>query len=99
MYDLITLMNAELAITVIIFLLLFIKIGKGISNDKLLSLIQMLVLINLVTGFFIRKEGNLFNGMFHTSPLIILQKNILNLGVWLISLLFSNWLSNSGHMS
>lgn len=99
MYDFITLMNAELVITVLIFVLLFIKIGKGLANEKLLSLIQFLLLLNLISGFFFSKEGSLFNGMFHTSPLIILQKNILNLGVWLISLLFSNWLRKSEHLA
>jgi NADH-quinone oxidoreductase subunit N len=92
-------MNAELVITVLIFVLLFIKIGKGLANEKLLSLIQFLLLLNLISGFFFSKEGSLFNGMFHKSPLIILQKNILNLGVWLISLLFSNWLRKSEHLA
>ena len=36
--------------------------------------------------------------MFHTNPLIGFQKNILNLGTYLISLLFAGWLKKSEHM-
>lgn len=96
--DFLILMKSELVITVIIFLLLFIKIGKGLKNETLLSFVQVSLLINFIAGFFFIKEGNLFGDMFYTSPLIVFQKNILNLGVYLISLLFSDWLKKSKHL-
>ena len=37
MNDFLILMKSELVITLIIFLLLFIKIGKGMKNETLLS--------------------------------------------------------------
>lgn len=91
-------MKSELVITAIIFLLLFIKIGKGMKNDSLLSLVQALLLINFIVGFFFNKEGNLFGDMFYRSSLIVFQKNILSLGVYLISLLCSDWLKKTEHL-
>jgi len=57
------------------------------------------LLINFIFGFFFNKEGSLFGNMFHTSSLIVFQKNILSLGVYLISMLFSDWLKKSQHMA
>lgn len=98
MNEFVTLIKPELIITVIIFLLLFIKIGKGLKNDTMLLLIQILLLLNFVAGFFFNAEGNLFGGMYQTTAAIALQKNILNLGVYLISLLFAGWFKRSEHM-
>lgn len=92
------LMKHELLITVIIFILLFIKIGKGISNATLLPVIQLSLLFNVLLGFFFNKSGYLFAGMYYTTPLLIFQKNILNIGVYLISLLCSDWLKRSPHL-
>ena len=97
--DFLILMKSEWVITLIIFLLLFIKIGKGMNNDSLLSLIQILLLLNAVAGFIFNIEGSLFDGMFHTSPLIAFQKAILSLGVYLISLVCADWLKKSQHLS
>src|SRR5258705_7693595 len=92
------LMKSEMIITVIIFLLLFIKIGKGMNNGSLLSLIQVLLLLNFIAGFFCNKTGSLFGDMFFTTPLIAFQKNILSLGVYLISLLCAGWLRKTEHL-
>ena len=99
MNEFLTLMKSELVITTFIFLLLFIKIGKGMKNESLLSIIQVLLLINFIAGFFFNKEGSLFGDMFHTSSLIVFQKNLLSLGVYLISMLFSDWLKKSEHLA
>ncbi|MDP4285312.1 MAG: NADH-quinone oxidoreductase subunit N [Bacteroidota bacterium] len=99
MNEFVTLMKSELVITVIIFLLLFIKLGSGMKNGMLLLVIQNLLLLNLVIGFFFNAEGNLFDGMFHTTALIAFQKSILNLGVYLISLLFAGWYMKSEHLA
>lgn len=96
--DFLILMKPELVITGIIFLLLFIKIGKGLKNETMLLLIQVLLLLNFITGFFFNAEGTLFGGMYQTTALMVFQKNILNLGVYLISLLFADWFKKSEHM-
>ena len=98
MNEFLTLMKPELLITVIIFLLLFIKIGKGLKNETMLLLIQILLLLNFIAGFFFNKEGVLFDGMYQTTNMIAMQKNILCLGVYLISLLFAGWFKKSEHM-
>jgi len=98
MNDFLILMKSELLITFIIFLLLFIKIGKGMKNESLLSLLQVLLLVNFIAGFFFNKTGSLFGDMFHTGSMIAFQKNILNLGVYLISLLCADWLKKTPHL-
>jgi NADH-quinone oxidoreductase subunit N len=98
MNEFLTLMKSELVVTAIIFLLLFIKIGKGMKNETLLPLIQVLLLANLLFGFFLNKQGELFDDMFHTNSLIAFQKNILSLGVYLISLLCADWLKKTRHL-
>src|ERR1043165_1013557 len=96
--DFLILMKSELVVTFIIFLLLFIKIGKGMKNERLLSLVQFLLLVNFAAGFFFNETGKLFGGLFYTNALIVFQKSILSLGAYLISLLFADWLKKSEHM-
>jgi NADH-quinone oxidoreductase subunit N len=96
--DFLILMKPELVLTGIIFLLLFIKIGKGLKNETMLLLIQVLLLLNFIAGFFFNAEGSLFDGIYQTTALMVFQKNILNLGVYLISLLFADWFKKSEHM-
>jgi NADH-quinone oxidoreductase subunit N len=98
MNDFLIIMKSELVVTAIIFLLLLIKLGKGIKNEALLPWIQLLLLANLVAGFFFNKSGALFDNMFYSTPLIVLQKNILSLGVYLISMLCADWLKKTPHL-
>ena len=98
MNDFFTIMKSELVITFIIFLLLLIKVGRGMKNEPLLMLVQILLLLNFIAGFFFNKAGSLFDGMYHTGTLIAFQKNILSLGVYLISLLFADWFKKSEHL-
>jgi NADH-quinone oxidoreductase subunit N len=98
MNEFFTLMKAEVMVTAILFILLFIKIGKEIKNESLLPIIQFLLLANFVAGFFFNSTGSLFGGMFYTGSLIAFQKNILSLGIYLISLLFADWLKKNEHM-
>jgi NADH-quinone oxidoreductase subunit N len=93
------LLKNELWIAVVIFLLLFIKIGKGMKNDSLLMLIQVLLLVNVVIGFFFNGEGSVFSGMFYSNGVIAFQKNILSIAVFLISLLCADWLKKTANLS
>ena len=96
--DFLILMKSELVITGIIFLLLFIKVGSDITNDRLLPLVQILLLANVVAGFIFNEDGSLFGGLFTTNSLMAFQKSILSLGIYFISLLFADWLKKSEHM-
>src|SRR4029078_6433494 len=92
------LMKNELLIAVIIFILLFIKIGKGLKNSSLLTLVQVLLFINVVAGFVFQSEGSLFSGMFYTNGIVAFQKSILSIAVFLISLLCADWLKKSANL-
>jgi len=93
------LMKAELMITVIIFILLFIKLGNSeIKNEQMLNLINLLLFINLGAGFFYIPSGNLFGDMFYTNELLTLEKNFLNMGAFIISLQSYQWLKNHKHV-
>jgi len=93
------LLKNELWIAIIIFLLLFIKIGKGLKNDSLLTLIQVLLFINVVLGFIFNREGNIFSGMFYSNAVVAFQKSILSIAVFLISLLCADWLKKSPNIA
>src|SRR6478609_6455120 len=96
--EFLSLMKSELVIALIIFFLLFIKVGSGIKNDRLLSTVQFLLLANFIIGFFFNETGTLFGGLFTTNGMMAFQKSILSLGVYLISLLFADWLKRNEHM-
>src|SRR5689334_12403442 len=93
------LMKQELLVTVIIFILLFIKLSKKEwSSGSLVTVINVLLFVNLIAGFFYIRSGSLFGDMFQTNELLTLEKNILNLGVLIISLQSDNWLKQHKHV-
>jgi NADH-quinone oxidoreductase subunit N len=96
--DFLILMKQELIITVIIFILLLLKIGKDVTNDQMINLANGLLLLNFIAGFFFNRQGVLFNGMFQTNALIILEKNILSLGTLIVSLQSTSWLKKHAHV-
>ncbi|RXK58475.1 NADH-quinone oxidoreductase subunit N [Lacibacter luteus] len=92
------LLQQELLLTAIIFVLLFVKLSAKEWNGKtVLSLINILLVINLAAGFFFKEKGTLFGDMYQTNDLLRLEKNILNLGTLLISLQAYNWLLKHKH--
>jgi len=96
--DFFYLMKAELLVTVIIFCLLFLKLtDKEEKNESFLNFINILLTINLAAGFFNIPTGSLFGDMFRTNELLTLEKNLLNLGVLIISLQSYHWLKNHKH--
>lgn len=93
MNEALLLLKSELIVTVIIFILLFLQIARdGMKPAHLLNLINLLLLFNFLCGFFFNREGTLFGDMFVNNGLIVLEKNILNLGTLLISLQATDWL-------
>jgi NADH-quinone oxidoreductase subunit N len=98
--DFLYLMKAELLITVIIMLLLFLKLGSNnMSNESLLNIVNIFLLVNLVAGFFYIPDGKLFGDMFQTNELLTLEKNLLNLGTLIISLQSYQWLKDHKHVT
>lgn len=92
-------MKSEMVLTAIIFILLFLKIWEGIKQSSAqLHIVNFLLFINLISGLFFNTEGELFNGMFHSSATLFLEKDILNLGTFLISLFAFDWLKDHKHL-
>lgn len=98
MLNALLLMKQELAVVAIIFILLILKLGKDRSNVTFLNIVNTLLLLNVVAGFFWNSEGVLFNEMFRTNPLMILEKNILSLGTLIISMQSYSWLKTHKHV-
>jgi len=93
------LMKQELVITFIIFVLLFVKLGKEeTKNETLINFVNILLTLNLVSGFIFQQSGTLFGDMFHTNDLLTFEKNLLNLGTLIISLQSYNWLKEHKHV-
>lgn len=87
------LLRFEVVITLIIFILLVLKLNDADKKVKSLLIgINVLLFVNLVAGFLPIGEGTLFMGFFRSTGLLVLQKNILNLGLFLISLTSYNYL-------
>jgi NADH-quinone oxidoreductase subunit N len=97
--DFLQLMKQELVITLIIFILLFIKLGnEDTKNETLINIVNILLTLNLISGFFWQRSGSLFGDMFQTTGLFTFEKNLLNLGTLIISLQSYNWLKHHKHV-
>jgi NADH-quinone oxidoreductase subunit N len=96
--DLFILMKSELLLTAIIFILLFLKLSSSnIQNKSVIQLVHIFLFINVVAGFFYNNSGSLFGDMYATNPLLQFEKNILNIGVFIISLQSTQWLTKHEH--
>lgn len=96
--ELLLLMKQELSLMVIIFVLLILKLGKERSNEGFIWIANVLLALNLLAGFVGNTSGMLFNEMFRTGSLMILEKNILNLAMLIISLQSYQWLKTHQHV-
>lgn len=92
-------MKSELSLTLIIFILLILKVWDGIKdNSTWLHITNFLLLLNFAVGFIASADGMLFNGMFHTNNILVLEKSILNFGTLIISLQAFDWLKSHKHV-
>ena len=91
-------MKFEMMLTLILFILLIIKIDGRASNGFVLNLVNGLLVLNLGLGLFGNESKHVFGEMFRTSPLLVIEKSVLNLAVLLISLFSAVWLKNHKHM-
>ncbi len=92
------LMRQELVVALMIFVLIFLKIGRDRSNEQILNIVNGFLVLNFAAGFFFDREGMLFENMFRTNALVVLEKNILNLGTLIISLQSWSWLKTHRHV-
>lgn len=84
-------MKHELLLTITVMVLL---VAELTINDKkrIIPIAISLFGLHTALGFFWNESGALFGGMYQTSELIILMKNILNIGVFIVLLQSANWL-------
>lgn len=86
-------MRHELLLTLAAVIILIAEIFTG--ADKKRPVINIaLVSFGLVTiaGFLPADSGTIFGGMYQTSPLHIIMKNILNIGVFIFFLQSTDWI-------
>ncbi|NCI47199.1 NADH-quinone oxidoreductase subunit N [Sediminibacterium soli] len=96
--DTFLLFRQEIMLALLLFFLVLYKLGRARPAAHLLPIMNWLLLLNLVVGLlFYDWQGVLFNGMYRTGELIVLEKNILNLAVWLISMQAYGWLRQHRH--
>ena len=89
----------ELMLSVIMFVLLFLKLqSNGDDNKSLLNIINGLLLVNALLFFLPSVDANLFNQMFQSSATGHFQKSMLSFGLLIISLFSYGWLVNNKNM-
>lgn len=96
--DYLVLMKHELLLLLILLFLLVLKLGKDRTNESYINMANGLLLLNLLAGFVGNREGVLFAEMFRNNPLLVLEKNILNLAMLIVSLQASSWLKTHKHV-
>lgn len=62
------------------------------NKKTIIPVLIILFLITTLAGFYNQTTGVLFGGMYNSTPLIIMMKNILNTGVLIILLQSAGWL-------
>lgn len=92
------LMKQELVITCLLFLLLFLKLGKLTANTVYLNLSLLVLPVTALLSFWGRKQGILFAGMFVTNPLIGAEKAILLVAAMVLLLVNYDWLKKQEHL-
>ena len=92
-------MLPELGLTVLLFLLLFIKIsGKMELAGQVCSTMNILYPALMLLMYFAGPaDGTIFGGMMVSSKLIWLEKLLLLFATWVISLLAAPWLKGHRH--
>ncbi len=92
-FDGFLLLRFEWILTLLIFFIIIFKLNDfDLKAKSFLNTINIILAINFIIGFLPIAEGIQFAGFFKTTHLVVLQKNILNLGLLLISLTSYKWL-------
>ena len=86
-------MRHELLLVAITVILLLVEIFlPQHKKDKIILPAIILMALVTIIGFIPGPTGVLFGGMYGTSPLILLMKNILNIGVLIVFMQSVSWL-------
>jgi len=86
-------MRNELSLILVVLLLLLAELFSNRQGKKaIITLAVGLFLVHTIVGFLPTSHGELFGGMYRNTPLIVLMKNLLNVGVLVVFLQSSYWL-------
>jgi NADH-quinone oxidoreductase subunit N len=86
-------MRHEVMLTLLALIVLIIDLNLANRNKHLIIPITLsLFLIHTVAGFIPSHDFTLFGGMYRSNSLLIMMKNILNIGVFIILLQSVTWL-------
>ncbi len=89
----IIIMRNELSLLAVVLLLLMAEIfSSKNARFMLLNVATGLFALHTILGFLPAQTGELFGGMYRSTPLIILMKNVLNLGVLIVLFQVQSWL-------
>ena len=92
-------MQPELGLILILVILLCMKISDAIEGaEAQLNIVNTLLFLYFITGFFFTDEGSIFGGMYVSSPIISFEKSILTLGTLLVSFQSRQWLTMHKHL-
>jgi NADH-quinone oxidoreductase subunit N len=89
----ILLMRHEVVLTIVALIVLIVDLN--LSKDKKHSIIPVSIGLFIVTtliGFIPSDEVLLFGGMYHSNGLLVMMKNVLNIGVLIILFQSAAWL-------
>lgn len=95
--SLFNLMRMEWLITALIFILLFLKLGKTVPVNRAIAIVVGGLLFAIFLATRGEMNGTLFAGMFQTRALMFIEKTILIIAVLLITLLYYDWLKAHAH--
>ena len=85
------LMRQELVLLAVFLLLVILEIFMD-NKKALVNMAIAFFTVHTLIGFVPLEDGTLFGGMFHTTQLIHLFKNVLNIGVLIILLQSAEWI-------
>ena len=89
------LMRHELLLTAVAMIILMLEIFvSGDNKGWLRGVATVLFFAVTIIGFFPVPQGILFGGMYNSNSLLVLMKNILNIGVLIIFIQSHTWLKN-----
>lgn len=87
------LMRHEIMLVLIALIVLIVDLNlKSTQKPWIIPVVMVLFIIHIIVGFLPAPEGTLFAGMFRSTPLINMMKNVLNIGVFIIMLQSYTWI-------
>ena len=87
------LMRHEWLLTVVTLIILLAELYlKKEDKHKIIPFAIIWFAIVTIAGFLPCESGKLFGGMYQTTPLQVMMKNVLNIGVLIVFIQAANWL-------